>query len=206
MCAGGQSAAAPVPAAQALHRIQGCSPVLPHLKVGGHQPLPERAVQRLLNRGVTPSVLLRWCCLCEGRVPFGQQQQQQQCEPECAVSTALLPGHTWPCSQVARHFRFYQRMCAAQGFDERTNCLIRSFVDTPRWVAQTPHKCVWRERVYSSHESSRWAGVNYNQFAAVAGMPGQGCSTAVLCTSLHQRGARRLSHHGQWDASGCIGS
>lgn len=29
---------------------------------------------------------------------------------------------------------------AAQGFDERSNCLIKEFADTPRWVGHTAHK------------------------------------------------------------------
>ncbi|KAG2498744.1 hypothetical protein HYH03_003483 [Edaphochlamys debaryana] len=44
--------------------------------------------------------------------------------------------------------------CASQGFDTRTNCLIRDFMDQPRWVTANAHKYV--QYRMSSRQALPW--------------------------------------------------
>ncbi|GFR45171.1 hypothetical protein Agub_g6557 [Astrephomene gubernaculifera] len=54
--------------------------------------------------------------------------------------------------------------CATQGFDTRTNCLIRDFIDQPRWVTYNAHKYV--QYRMSSRQALPWF-VNFHTFRPV---------------------------------------
>ncbi|GLI70545.1 hypothetical protein VaNZ11_015461, partial [Volvox africanus] len=51
--------------------------------------------------------------------------------------------------------------CASQGFDTRTNCLIRDFFDQPRWVSYNAHK--YLQYRMSSRQGLPWF-VNFHSF------------------------------------------
>ncbi|EFJ46165.1 hypothetical protein VOLCADRAFT_93305 [Volvox carteri f. nagariensis] len=51
--------------------------------------------------------------------------------------------------------------CASQGFDTRTNCLIRDFADQPRWVSYNAHKFL--QYRMSSRQGLPWF-VNFHSF------------------------------------------
>eukprot|EP00198_Chlamydomonas_reinhardtii_P005334 XP_001694670.1 hypothetical protein CHLREDRAFT_148896 [Chlamydomonas reinhardtii] len=53
--------------------------------------------------------------------------------------------------------------CASQGFDTRTNCLIRDFADQPRWVTYNAHKYV--QYRMSSRQALPWF-VNFHTYRA----------------------------------------